>query len=496
MISMTAYWEQFKECIDNLRASTQDEEYTKQIKTAIELSALGATIENLGLMEIKGITGELTAKSEQFGPAVTYGADKEYTFHLPKINTRENLIFAIVYYQHLSNYQNVSYQGSINWFRQMVIDGINEKKATMELKAKILLDAIRHYCQKQNITIDEALLLKNASESGKDYVARISEMVHKPEEPSNNIPSVLEEEVGYIPPVPTLVPVASNVLLAKKLATVVANPPHSDEIGLLGQSEQITTLEQSLEKLKDKRNSLKNKIDALEQKSSAFELATENHRILTDKWNNQFFLVRFFYWCISFFFEVTELKNLKEAETQLTQAEQDLNQLIPHHTTVSYNAKLQKQAKELKQEQVSLLGELHLEMQKEKQKEEMRRATELSALNTPPQVEPQLNIVPLSEPPHTNEISDISAPTSDTSSPIPIEVARQTSDTIPSIEVQPKTSDTLSLEQTSSKASETTSSSESSHTSYYEFFKRNIPSREVLVAAGVAAAAVVVQNFM
>lgn len=131
---------------------------------------------------------------------MSYNADQKYTFHLPRIATTKSLIFAILYYQHLGNYQNVSYQGSIHWFRQKVIDGVEEKKPSMSHKANAMLDAIRQYCQNQNITIDETLLLRNENESGKEYSTRISMMVHKPNAPSNPQPSVITSEKIPMPP--------------------------------------------------------------------------------------------------------------------------------------------------------------------------------------------------------------------------------------------------------------------------------------------------------
>lgn len=63
MISMTKYWEQYQECIDNLQISTQDAEYSRLIATAKDLIKMGLTIEELGLTAIQGITNTLSEKS-------------------------------------------------------------------------------------------------------------------------------------------------------------------------------------------------------------------------------------------------------------------------------------------------------------------------------------------------------------------------------------------------------------------------------------------------
>ena len=467
MISMTKYWEQFKECIDNLQISTEDEEYSSQISTANDLIQMGLAIEELGLTEIKGITNTLTEKSKQFGPAVTYVADQEYTFHLPKIRTTENLIFAILYYQHLINYQNVCYQGSIYWFRKMVIDGIEEKKISMTHKAKAMLDAIRQYCKSQNITVDEALFLKNENESGKEYSTRISMMFHKPPTPSNTHPLA---EASEETPMPPTMYHDSSTLLVQRLSAPIEDPNQSREIEASSQSAQIVALEHSLIQLNNKRQALKIKADVLAQKLSAFEQTKQNHLILTNEWQNQSFIVRAFYWVVSLFFEVTALKNIKNAEEQLLQAKNELNQLVPQYTPESYNAKLQQQQKALKQEQISIQGELKQlkDLLQSQQKEETRRTAELTALNAVPKVEPKLEVRQ-----------------DNTSSP-EVNAAHSPVEALP----------TISHEKEASKTSDTVSNEEAPGIDYYAFFKNYIPSRHVLQAAAVAAAAIAVQNLM
>ncbi len=474
MISMTKYWEQFKECIDNLQMSTEDEEYSSQIATANDLIEMGLTIEELGLTEIKGITNELTEKSKQFGPAVTYVADQEYILHLPKIRTTGNLIFSILYYQHLVNYQNVSYQGSIYWFRQMVINGVEEKKASMIHRAKAMLDAIHQYCKSQNITVDETLFLKNENESGKEYSTRISMMFHKPPTPSNTQPSVEAREEN--PMSPTMHQDSSS-LLVQRLSPPIDEANLSSELETLSQSTQIVTLELSLVQLNNKWQALKIKTDAIAQKLSIFEQAKQNHLILTNEWQNQSFIVRAFYWFVSLFFEVTLIKNIKSAEEQLLQAENELNQLVPQYTPESYNAKLKQQQKVLKQEQISIQGELKQlkELQKAQQIEEMRKVAELVT----PKVEPKL------EARQDNTSSHIEALPETSTTRSPEEALLTTSHEGSSF----KTRDTLSQEETSSNE-------ESPDIDYYAFFKSYIPSRHVLQAAVVAAGAIAVQNLM
>lgn len=474
MISMTKYWEQYQECIDSLQVSTQDTEYSRLIATAKDLIKMGLTIEELGITEIKGITNTLNEKSKQFGPEVTYKADEEYTFHLPRIGTTESLIFAILYYQHLSNYQNVSYQGPIYWFRQKVIDGIEEKKISMSHKAKAMLDAIHQYCQNHDITIDETLLLRTKNESGKEYSQRIAMMVRKPQVPSNSV--VATQETAVSP----MVHQDSSSLLVKRLSLSVENPKSAIVVEVPSQFDRIATLEHSLKQLNNKWLALKTKADVLSQKLLAFDQAKQNHLILTNEWQNQSFIVRAFYWFISFFVEVTAFKNIKNAEEQLVQAENELNQLVPQYTPDSYGAKLKQQQKELKSELVSIQGELKLlkDSQQAQQKEKERRAAELEALNSAPKIEPQLMVKQESTVPHIEP----SAETNPTLPPV------DKLSTLSHEEEIPTVSDSLSEEETSSN-------DETADIGYYAFFKSYLPDRKIIGAAALTAAAAVAYNY-
>lgn len=129
MISITKYWETFKDCVDNLPISGENQEYSRQLATANKLIEIGVGIEQLGLTEIKQVVNQLQEKAKLFEYRVSFNAPKQnYTFYLPKITNSESLIFAIIYYQHLHNYHNVNYEGSIIWpLSNLVISGVNEK---------------------------------------------------------------------------------------------------------------------------------------------------------------------------------------------------------------------------------------------------------------------------------------------------------------------------------------------------------------------------------
>ncbi|HFD2240037.1 TPA: hypothetical protein ACF2PS_002991, partial [Legionella pneumophila] len=99
MISITTYWQQFKDCIDQLRSSVDSKEYSNYIAIANLMIEIGLTIEQLGITQIQQVGDQLHEKAKLFGYRVPFDTpEKKYQFCLPKITNNETLIFAIVYY--------------------------------------------------------------------------------------------------------------------------------------------------------------------------------------------------------------------------------------------------------------------------------------------------------------------------------------------------------------------------------------------------------------
>lgn len=316
---------------------------------------------------------------------------------MPKITNTQSFIFAIIYYQHLTNYQNVSYQGTINWFRQKVIDGINQKKTTTVIQAQALLQEIRQYYQNQNLNVDETLFLKTAEESVRDYTSRLVKTFNHQVEQAKN------ETKDHTPPL-----------------------------------DEIASLQKSLEHLNHKWSQLKIKIDSIEQKLSVFKQAKREYLLLNNEWKNKWFITKAFYWFISLFTEVPEIKNLKTAQAHLIQTENELNQEILHNTPELYCARLQKQLQKLEREQSKTKSEIALKKDEE-QKKHMPLMLELPVHKESRCVETKSEAIEENE--------------------------------------------SLSLET-------------SSNNDYYGFFKRNLPSRYTMQAIAVGAAAVVIQNLL
>lgn len=304
MISISKYWQQFKDCVDSLPTPTGNEEYSRQINAAGNMINIGLGIEQLGLTEIRHVERKLHEQARLFAYETIYIADQQYRFYLPRISTKESLFFAIIYYQHLRDYEQVSYQGSINWFRQRVIDGVNQKKIPLKIQAKAQLEEIRRYCQSQNISIDELQLLRKKEELAKDYILRITTIL------SQDSPSDIEPKM----------------------------PDPADGIDVL---------EKSLLDFNNKKNQLSIKITRFAEKLAEFNEAKTHYLLLHNEWQSKWPVTRFFYWLISCFFQVSLITNLKTAKERFVSAENELQQEIGLKTAESYNAGLQKQLEQI-----------------------------------------------------------------------------------------------------------------------------------------------------
>ena len=333
---MTTYWQQFKECIDHLQITKGDEQYSKQIKTAISMIEIGLTIEELGITEIKQVVNKLQEKAKSFENEVSFTADKKYQFNLPKITNTESLIFAIIYYQHLKNYEGVSYQGSINWFKQLVIDRINEKKITTRIQCQAMLMVINHYCKQQNMAINESQFVKNTNELSKDYIKRISQFCSldkdiKIEKEANN-----EEKI-------------------------------SNQIG-----DEISRLEKVLDDLLAKKNQLKIKCNTFFTKLNAFEQTKKKYNILDYEWQNKWVITKFFYRLISWFYTAPLIKKLILAKQEMNQAENELNQELPPKTVESYRHELRQQLEEINSECEKTLEQIDLQIAEQEKQQQIK----------------------------------------------------------------------------------------------------------------------------
>ncbi|WED43540.1 hypothetical protein [Legionella cardiaca] len=313
MISMTTYWQLFQDYLINLPASPGNQEYLRQHSTAKAMIKIGLGIEQLGITEIKQVVNKLHEKAKLFHHRVAFSvAEEKYFFYLPKITTQESLMFAIIYYQHLKAYANVSYQGSItfSWFKQIIINGVNEKKVTTRLQSMALLEEIKKYCQNQHIDLDEPQLTRADSESIKDYVARVVSLCSV-ELPANNV------------------------------------TPSDETVGV----DATKKLEDSLQALTEKKDQVISKINSLSQRLTTFHMTTENYIQFNHHWSNTFFITKFYYWLISFLYRVPQIENLKAIQKQYTTSEIALKEeFTPYESAETYRLALNNQLEEITKE--------------------------------------------------------------------------------------------------------------------------------------------------
>lgn len=341
MISMTAYWQQFKQCVEQLPEPAGNEEYSKQMSTAVSMIEIGLTIEQLGITEIKQVANKLHDKAKEYNNEVVFTApDKEYRFNLPKITNTNSLIFAINYFQHLSNYAQVQYEGSINWLmKSFVVNSINEKKIPTSNQAKAMLAEIKRYCQNQNIAIDESQLLKTSGETAQEYIARIT-----------NICSTVKTET------------TTNEINETQATKDIKETTEPNE---------IEKLRRSLDDIKAQKDQLKIKIESFTKKHTEHNQAKQNHLDLKNEWQNKSPIIRFFYWLISWIVKVPLLIKIKAAEEQEAKTETALNQELasnqtPESCLSGMIIQLKKLNIEFKETEDQIIHEIDLEQEKQK----------------------------------------------------------------------------------------------------------------------------------
>ncbi|KTD74635.1 hypothetical protein [Legionella waltersii] len=312
MISLTTYWQQFKDCIDCIRVENASEHFLNQLRTANDLITAGMTIETLGITAIKGVGSQLAEIAKNFNHEVSIPAPPDvYRFYLPKIIETNGLILAITYYQHLSNYQHVQYQGSITFFRGTVEKGVEEKKIKTKFQASAMLNEIRDYCKKNSINLNESELLRKQEESAKEYMTRIIKT--------------------YSPPPETKIENKS--------------PPK------VVQKSELQKLGECLEILKSKEMELQSKIDSLAKKLIEYRQSSHQYLELNKEWNDKSFVTKFFVWLMSWFKKDTFIHQLAEAQKKHDTATLDLNnEFMPYSSPENYQTVLKIQIRALHSE--------------------------------------------------------------------------------------------------------------------------------------------------
>lgn len=293
MISMTAYWQLFNACILNLPQVKNNQDYTRQIHIAKNMIQIGLRIEKQGITDIKQVVNRLHAETQKFNNPVSYTNNgQHYDFNLPQINSRESLIFAIVYYQHLKNYSEVSYQGSISFlFKSLVISAVDEKKEPTRCQSLVMLEKIKAYAADNAIAIDEHQLDKATTEKAPDYILRLIKQFIPPEVPAKikvQVPEPLNLRDSFV-------------------------------------DEAIRKWEKALKTWQVQHLEIQKRIDEFDQKLSDYQAASQQFHRCHQTWQQLSWFTQCYYWIKSWFYSVELLDNIKQSARQYAQAEKVLH---------------------------------------------------------------------------------------------------------------------------------------------------------------------------
>lgn len=305
MISLTTYWQEFRDCLDAITSDNPSEIYLQQIDVAKRLIATGLTIEKAGLTEIKAVGNVLATIAEGFNHEVFISIPpKVYSFYLPKISDLNSLILASVYFQHLNNYQRVEYQGTISFFRGTVEKGVQEKKERLKIQAAAMLNEIRNYCHKNSLNLDETGLLKQDNERPADYIARVTKSfspVKKPEEIKAPIEHPLQTET----------------------------------------KDEFQQLQDCLEVLEKKETELQGKIDQLAKRLMDYRQSTQQYVELNKQWSGKSWFSKLMIWIASMFRTDTLIQQMAQAQEKHDQAARTLNnEFTPYKSADDYQTAL------------------------------------------------------------------------------------------------------------------------------------------------------------
>jgi hypothetical protein len=302
MISMTAYWQAFEVNVNALLAIS-DSEYKKspQIKAAFEMVKLGKSIEDFdSALSVKPIPDQITNASKGIGPSYNLRPNGDFRggeYNLPKSNDTQSLSFALLYLYHLENYQNVSYEGKVTsdswplYLRSKVITSVENKKFSTAGQAKPLKKMILTYCKENGIEIgDDTLFLKK----GGDVNQYLSDLKNKISTTPN-----IEEKVEK-----------SNFVDDALL--ILKNKSHDFSTQYENQ---------------------RSKLEAFQNKLTAYDLQVGSLENRVKQYEKRPAIIRFFHSLISWFYKVTELKEIELSESMLHEKEQKINEQLPHGKT-------------------------------------------------------------------------------------------------------------------------------------------------------------------
>lgn len=122
------------------------------LKSALKMAKIGAKIESASILKKSGYATDIEKESKNLGYPVKGYKNKPY--YLPYINFPADILFAIVYQEHLEEYKNIQSTDSNIQHGFLLIAGIEAYKEANANCADILKQKIKEYLDnKDNITL-------------------------------------------------------------------------------------------------------------------------------------------------------------------------------------------------------------------------------------------------------------------------------------------------------------------------------------------------------
>jgi hypothetical protein len=286
VISMTEYWQLFKDNVGQFSSIVEDGACQTQIQAANLMADVGINMEALTSDKLKQVPGQLYRISKRFTDnPIQLTKEKAY---LPEIYDTNSLLFAILYYKHLDNYENTQFDFSQNklyfYEKPFVTSSIEGKKQPTADKAELMLKLINQYCNEQGIKLDKKQFQKKEGESSAETIKRIKNIISSLGEP--------------------------DIL------------PRSIEI------DELTRLSTLLKNLNDKKSKKDNTINVFKELVQKYEQAMANYNSLNNQWNQRHPFIQWIYKLIHRVYKLSPLKELDAAKKALEARSNQVNTMI------------------------------------------------------------------------------------------------------------------------------------------------------------------------
>ncbi len=198
MPSITEYSATTKKGLMLLKTLHPSYKQRKELLTCFKIIDKSLTLEAQSTaLGVKAVDDEITALYGDIGALVEFtaqGYQHTKVYPVPRVSDKFSLMFAILFYQSLSNYDQVEYQGNA-WGASLVIAKIKERQAFAVSQAQAVKEEIQRFLKEKDIALDKDLIEKPNLENSDVFI-------HKLYAALSNF-SVLDEAEIEAPAVPT-----------------------------------------------------------------------------------------------------------------------------------------------------------------------------------------------------------------------------------------------------------------------------------------------------